>query len=99
MSRQLEAELERQSRKRHEQTVQAVYGGLSDAVARAGGVLHGLTFKIRPGDCLLVIKADLPGGAMVAFVGADDVAGCFRKGQRDGQRDELTWRPDKWANR
>lgn len=99
MSRQLEVELEKRSRKQNEATMRAVYGGLEAAVGRAGGVLHGLSFRIGPADCLLVIKADLPGGAMVAFVGSDDIAGCFRKAMAEAGRDDLRWRPDKWSGK
>lgn len=97
MSRQLEQQLEERSRKQSRATMQAVYGGLESAVQHAGGVLNGITIKLNPGDCLFVIKASMPGGDMVAFIGADDMAGCFRKAQREAQRDALQWRVDKWA--
>lgn len=97
MTRQLEQDWEDARKREMDATLQAVYGGLAKAVSRAGGDLHGLTFKISGGDCLLVIKALMPAGKMVAFVGGEDLAACFRKGQREAARDGLKWREDRWG--
>lgn len=74
----------------------AVYGGLEAGVGRAGGMLTGISVKFGADGCLLTIKAEFPAGAMVGFVGGDDLPGVLRKGAGDAARDAVTWREDKW---
>lgn len=96
MSRQLEQKMEERARREREQALLAIYGGLSDAVERAGGALSGFSAKMSDWDCLLVLRAEFPGGKMVAFVGAADLPNALIKAVREGKRDELRWKPDKW---
>lgn len=99
MSRQLEKKLEERQARERADALFAVYGGLSEAVGRAGGELHGLSFNFRAGDTLMVIKARFPSGRQVAFVGSEDMVGCLIKGVRLGRRDELQWRADQWGEK
>jgi len=97
MTRQLEAESESRSAKLDKQTLEACNGGLEAAVARAGGILRGLSIRIDEYEVLVTIKAEFPAGPQVAFVGSEDVGGAMRKGMREAARDALQWRTDKWA--
>lgn len=99
MSRQLEARIEEASRARQAKVLEAVYGGLYDAVGRAGGELTGLNVKWDGAEVLLVIKAVFPGGPMVGFVGAEDLAGGLVKAAREAVTDSIKWRADKWARK
>lgn len=97
MSRQLEGDLEERYSRRIRAGGQALDGGLNKALEYAGAELTGLAFKLRPGECLLVIKVILAGRCQVAFVGGEDVIGCVLKAQRDAGQDKLRWRPDKYV--
>ncbi len=97
MSRQLEQRMEDRNSNERKKLLLAVYGGLDSAVSQAGGNLTGLTIKFSGVDCLLVVKARFPAGPVVAFVGADDLAGCFIKATREAGSDALRWRADKYA--
>lgn len=94
MSRQLEQLREEKAAAADRQTLLAVEGGLEAAVSRAGGVLTGLAVKFRGTDVLLVIKAELPAGSMVAFVGSTGLAEVLRKAMSEAGRDTLRWRED-----
>lgn len=98
MNKDMERRFDERGRKERLQVLVAVYGGLSDAVARSGGELTGFTVKIDEYECLLVLKALFPGGPQVAFVGGSDLAACLIKGVVEGNRDMLRWRSDKWAS-
>lgn len=97
MSRQLEQKMEERVRRERSQLLLAVYGGLADAVERSGGILCGFSAKMSDYDCLIVLRADFPGGRMVAFVGAADLATALIKATREGKSDQLRWKPDKWG--
>lgn len=99
MTRQLEAARESRQARLDKLTLQACNGGLESAVARAGGVLQGLSIRVDEYEVLVTIKADFPAGPQVAFVGAEDVAGALRKGMREADRDTLQWREDKWKQK
>lgn len=97
MTRQLEQKSEdRQARGRRD-LWSACNGGLEQAVANAGGVLTGLSIKIEQMDVLVTVKAILPAGAMIAFVGAETLDHGLRKVVREAQRDQLRWKEDRWA--
>lgn len=97
MSRQLEAKQEARRQKQDAAVLLAVYGGLEDAVSHAGGELTGLAIKWGSGDVLFVVKAILPGGPMVGFVGASDLSAGLVKVQREAQADRIRWKQDQWA--
>lgn len=97
MSRQLDQINEDRTEKRHQNIVVAVEFGLEQGVARSGGELHGLAFKLSPGECLLIIKAMIAGKKQVAFVGAEDLGGALIKGMLEANRDKLRWREDKYG--
>ncbi len=97
MSRQLEAEWERRQARRGKKIVAAVEYELLSAVEHAGGELVGLAVKYRPGEVLLVIKVILAGRAQVCFVGGEDLGSCLLKAVREGKRDGLRWRDDKYV--
>jgi hypothetical protein len=97
MSRQLEQEWEDKARRDRESVTAAVCGGLVLAVAHGGGELVGLSLKITDFDALMTVRAAFPGGRMIAFVGAGDMAECFKKATREAKMDALRWKPDKYA--
>lgn len=97
MSRQLEAVQERRNARRHLAIVESVEYGLIENVGRAGGVLDGFAFKDRGGDCLLVIKAEVSGKRMVAFVGSDNLGSLLIKAAKLAGRDELRWKADEYS--
>jgi hypothetical protein len=76
----------------------AVEFELEGAVAHSGGVLSGLSIKFSEMDCLMTLRAVLPRGKMVAFVGAATLADCFRRAVNDAYRDNLRWRDDQFGN-
>lgn len=97
MSRQLEAVQERRNAKRHLAIVESVEYGLVEAVGRAGGVLDGFAFKDRGVDCLMVIKAEVSGKRMVAFVGSDSLGSLLIKAVKLAGSDRLVWKPDEYG--
>lgn len=96
MSRQLEKKSEDRRAKFEQNVLRAIEGGLETAVERAGGELRGFSVKVDPWECLLTIRADFPGGAQVAFVGASGIGECLVKAMLEAGRDKLRWKEDKW---
>ena len=86
--------LEERHRKERETALLAMYGGLSDAITYSGGDLHGLSMKMNAVECLMTLRADFPAGAMVAFVGGEDMASCLTKAVREATGERLAWRTD-----
>ena len=72
-------------------------GGLESAVERAGGELAGFSAKMSGYDVLLTLRADFPGGRMIAWCGSSTLATAVDKATREASSDGLRWRPDKWA--
>lgn len=97
MSRQLEQKQEERKARRDKRVLLAVNGGLEAGVERAGGRLHGFSVKLSEYDCLLTLRAEFPGGAMVAFVGGADLPDVLLKGSKAAKTDGLRWKKDKWA--
>lgn len=75
----------------------AVYGGLEKAVQANGGELHGFSVKLNGGDCLITLRAVFPEGGLITFVGAEDLPAALRKAVKEGHRDTLGWREDRYA--
>lgn len=97
MSRQLETEVEVKQAKRRARIGLALEIGLESAVSRAGGVLQGFSVRIKPEDCLLIMRVEMPAGPMVVFCGGSDAAGCIIKAFTQANRDELKFVPDRYA--
>jgi hypothetical protein len=97
MSRQLDAKLEEQQRRRNDNLLLALNGGLEEAVSRAGGTLTGINVKMGEGDVLLILKAVFPAGAQVGFVGGETLPDVILKAVREAGRDQVKWRTDRWA--
>lgn len=97
MSRQLDQELEVKQANRAQALMRALDYGLEGAVAHSGGVLLGFSVKYGHADVLMIIRATLAGRKQVAFVGSETFAGCVIKAVRDGQSDNLRWKPDKFS--
>jgi hypothetical protein len=97
MTRQLEQELEDRGKRERDAVVQAVYGGLVDAISSTGRELQGFSAKLSGGDCLITLRAIGDEGAVVGFVGSEDLAACLRKVVREAHRGELRWRDDAYA--
>lgn len=99
MTRTLDRQLERRQEKAKQAVLSAVFGGLEDAVGHAGGELRGFSVRIGVYETLMTIRADLPAGPMVAFVGAHDLAEVLAKASREAKTDGLRWKADQWAKR
>ena len=97
MSRQLEAVAEERNQRRQKNIIEAVEYSLEEAITHAGGVLLGFAFKDRGSDCLLVIKADVSGRSMVAFVGGENLGSLLIKAVRLGGADRLVWKADEYG--
>lgn len=96
MSRQVDVKREEQQAKFDAALIAAVEFELEGAVGHSGGVLNGLSVKFSEVDCLMTLRATLPKGRMVSFVGAATLADCFRRAVNDAYRDNLRWREDKY---
>lgn len=77
--------------------VAAVEFELVGSVAHSGGVLLGLSVRFSDVDCLLTLKANLPAGRMVCFVGGATLADCFRRAVNEAYQDKLRWKADRWV--
>jgi len=97
MSRQLEQAVEDRSARRFKQVGRSLDGGLIEAVARGGGILRGFSARLGPHESLITLRAEFPGGAMVAFVGSSSIIEALLKADRDARTDKLRWRPDKYG--
>jgi len=98
MPRTNELDQEVKEQKRRDIISQAALGGLERAVERSGGQLQGISFKVGDWDVLGTLRADFPGGAMVAFVGGSSMGAVLHKAMQAGNRDELRWREDEYRN-
>ena len=72
-------------------------GGFNHRVEVLGGELLSVTMRMMPGDCLLVIRAEFPGGRRVAFVGSSNAAYAVKKAEKELRENTLRWRQDKYA--
>jgi hypothetical protein len=97
MTRHTEASVEEKAQRKATRVANAVDGGLERAVQRAGGDLLGLSVKLNPVECLLVIKAEFPAGRMVAFCASSDLASALIKAVHEAANDRLRWREDRYA--
>ena len=70
---------------------------LVGSIAHAGGELTGFSVKFGEVDTLMILRAVLPGGAHVAFVGAPDLASCLRKAVGEAYSDNLVWKADAYV--
>lgn len=88
----LDTKREALTRKFDKELVAAVEFELVGSIAHAGGVLMGISVRFGEADCLLTLRADLPAGRRVAFVGAATLADCFRRAVNEAYRDKLKWK-------
>lgn len=79
--------------------VDAVDFELAGSIAHAGGVLAGLSVKFSEVDCLLTLRADLPAGRRIAFVGGATLADCFRRAVTEAYQDKLSWGVGKYEKK
>lgn len=99
MTRQLEQVHEERQGRRARAAVNALEYDLVGSVAHAGGELTGLSVKLSGPDCLITVKAVLPGGRMVAFVGAETFLDALVKVCRVARADKLHWRADRYVGK
>lgn len=97
MANKLEEKRQQHQEQIGREVLAAVEFELVGACAHAGAELTGLTVKFNEGDCLMVLKGILAGRPQVSFVGAPDLANCFRKAVSEAYRDNLKWREDEYA--
>ena len=97
MSRQFDQFAEERQAKANMKLVAAIEFELSRAVAHAGGILVGYSIRCGDGDSLITLRASLAGRNQVAFVGAETPADALRKAVREGYKDKLAWREDKYG--
>jgi len=76
--------------------VAAVEFELEGSIAHAGGELNGLSVKFSTEDCLLTLRAQMPAGPMISFVGGATLADCFRRAVNEAYQDKLNWRDDQY---
>lgn len=76
--------------------VAAVEFELQGSIGHAGGVLVGLSVKYSDIDCLMTLRADLPAGRRIAYVGGATLADCFRRAVNEAYQDKLNWKVGKW---
>ncbi|MCK5487930.1 MAG: hypothetical protein KAI86_17045 [Desulfobacterales bacterium] len=79
--------------------VAAVEFELVGAIAHAGGVLVGLSVRYSEVDCLMTLRADLPAGRRIAFVGGASLADCFRRAVNEAYRDKLSWKVGQYEKK
>lgn len=79
--------------------VAAVEFELAGSIAHAGGVLVGLSVKYSAVDCLMTLRADLPAGRRIAFVGGATLADCFRRAVNEAYQDKLTWKVGQYEKK
>lgn len=97
MTRQLEQDAEDRVERENRAILQAVHGGLDEAVHTQGGILLGFSVRLSGGDCLLTLRAEFDGEAMVAFVGSESLAVGLRKSVKQAHTRELNWQEDRYA--
>lgn len=97
MSRQFDQFAEERQSKANMKLVAAIEFELSKAVEYAGGVLVGYSVRCGDGDSLVTLRVTLAGRKQVAFVGAETPADAIRKAVREGFKDKLAWRKDKYS--
>ncbi len=81
------------------QLVAAVEFELAGAIAHSGGVLVGLSVRYSDVDCLMTLRADLPAGRRIAFVGGASLADCFRRAVNEAYRDKLSWKVGQYEKK
>ncbi len=79
MGIQIDERRQVQQKKFDDALVAAVEFELEGAVGHSGGELTGLSVRFSSVDCLLTLRAVLPAGKMVSFVGGATLADCFRR--------------------
>lgn len=99
MSRTREAAQEERVQRLAERTYRCLTGGLATAVSYTGGHLLGISIKYTEDDILLTLRAEFPGGRMVCFVGAADLARGFVKATREAGKETLRWRADRYSRK
>lgn len=97
MTRQLEQSGEDRASRRNAAALRALRGGLTSTLGRAGYTLQGFSYKDRGYDHLIVLRCEFKGAPMVAFVGADSLAGTLVKAMRLAERGKLVFRADRYA--
>lgn len=97
MTRHLDANEEERQVKRDKAVLRALHFGLVNAVQQNGTELLGFSVRLDEWDTLITLRAVEDGVRKVAFVGADTLPNAIIKVVREGKRDKLVWREDKWA--
>lgn len=69
-------------------------GGLEHLVAEGGGTCLGISIRSTAADTLVVIRADVDGTRMVAFMGGSTAAGALCKVEHQLRNGGLKWRQD-----
>jgi hypothetical protein len=83
--------------RRHKRVGRVCDGGLNSAISRAGGTLLGISVKWSEYDVLITVRALMPAGRVICFVGSETLAGALLKAYREAGQDLLKWRPDRYA--
>lgn len=96
MTRHLDAQVEERQAKQDLALLKAVHFELQGTVAHNGYELLGFSVRLDEWETLITLRAMGEGERLVAFVGAETLAMAFTKAVREGKRDKLVWRVDKW---
>ena len=97
MTRSFETEEEQRKERKARLLLAVCSSGLSASVDRAGARLTGFSAKLAGDDCLLTIRAEFPGGPMIAWCGGETLANALLKAAREAQSDNLRWKVDEYA--
>jgi hypothetical protein len=97
MTRTNEVKLEEREERLWRDVRRALSGGLAAGINENGGFLLGLSVRYGEYETLLTIRAEFPGGGMVAFVASDTLAGAIRKAYLEAKAERLRWRADKYS--
>lgn len=97
MSRQLEQSGEDKQSRQDKALVRAVQFELRSTIEHLGFSLTGFSVRMDDWETLVTIRAVNQGQGMVSFVGSESLAGALIKAVREGKRDKLVWREDKWS--
>ena len=98
MTNQLDTKRQEHAEQISREVLAAVEFELLGACAHSGISLSGFSVKFSEIDCLMVLRGGEAHNRQIAFVGAPDLANCFRKAVREAYSDSLKWRADKFAS-
>ena len=96
MNAEEKAKIEEKKARKAATLLYAVDDGLEYHLGKAGYVLHGLSARMSPGDCLITLRLSTQEGRFISFVGGGSLGDALLKALRNARSGELKVRPDKF---